>query len=323
MFPLQRPRRLREHPTLRNLVRETSVDPSHLIYPMFVSAEVRQETPIGAMPGVSEHTLDSAIKEIEPLYERGLRHYLLFGIPDHKDSQATGAYEENGIVQRTIRKVKQQFPEAVIFTDVCLCHYTDTGHCGVVKDNRIHNDASVDLLVRTALSHAQAGADFVSPSDMMDGRVLRIRQSLDQNGLGHVGVMAYAAKFASGFYGPFREAAHSAPQFGDRKSHQMDPANRREALKEMELDLEEGADILMVKPALSYLDIIREAADRFLVPIAAYNVSGEYSMVKAAGQKGWIDEKIVRDEVLLSIRRAGADIIITYFAKDIFLEKKN
>lgn len=323
MFPLQRPRRLREHPTIRSLVRETSVDPSHLIYPMFVSAEVRQESPISAMPGVSEHTLDSAMKEIGPLYERGLRHYLLFGIPDHKDAQATGAYEENGIVQRTIRKVKQLFPEAVVFTDVCLCHYTDTGHCGVIKDNRIHNDASVDLLVRTALSHAQAGADFVSPSDMMDGRVLSIRQSLDQNGLGHVGIMAYAAKFSSGFYGPFREAAHSAPQFGDRKSHQMDPANRREALKEMELDLEEGADILMVKPALSYLDIIREAADRFLVPIAAYNVSGEYSMVKATGQKGWIDEKVVRDEILLSIRRAGADIIITYFAKDIYLEKKD
>lgn len=323
MFPLQRPRRLREFATIRSLVRETSVDPSHLIYPMFVSAEVRQEAPISAMPGVSEHTLDSAMKEIEPLYERGLRHFLLFGIPDHKDAQATGAYEENGIVQRTIRKVKQLFPESVVFTDVCLCHYTDTGHCGVTRDHHIHNDASVELLVRTALSHAQAGADFISPSDMMDGRVLRIRQALDQSGLGHVGIMAYSAKFASGFYGPFREAAHSAPQFGDRKSHQMDPANRREALKEMELDLEEGADILMVKPALSYLDIIREAADRFLTPIAAYNVSGEYSMVKAAGQKGWIDEKVVRDEILLSIRRAGADIIITYFAKDIFLEKKH
>lgn len=288
---------------------------------MFISAEIKHETPIQAMPGISEHTIDSALKEIESLYEKGLRHYLLFGVPNHKDAKASGAYEEKGIVQTSIRKIKATFPEAVIFTDVCLCGYTDHGHCGVIRDSIIHNDASVELLTMSALSHAEAGADFVAPSDMMDGRILRIRETLDKNGFENVGILSYAAKFASGFYGPFREAAHSAPQFGDRKSHQMDPANRKEALREMQLDVEEGADMLMVKPALSYLDIIREGADRFLLPMAAYNVSGEYSMVKAAAQKGWIDEKIVRDEILLSIRRAGADILITYFAKDILQEK--
>jgi len=248
-----------------------------------------------------------------------LHQFLIFGSPQSKDDKASGAYDENGIVQQAVRKIRSQFPGAVIFTDVCLCAFTDHGHCGVVRDGLIHNDASVELLTRTALSHAQAGADFVAPSDMMDGRVLRIRQTLDEHGFDNIGILSYAAKFASAFYGPFREAAHSAPQFGDRKSHQMDPANRREALREMQMDLEEGADILMIKPALAYLDLIREASNRFLVPIAAYNVSGEYSMVKAAAQKGWVDEAQIRAEILLSIRRAGANIIITYFARDLAL----
>ncbi len=273
------------------------------------------------MPGISEYGLDSAVREIVFLYENGLRHFLLFGSPDQKDDRASGAYSESGIVQRALRQIKKELPESIVFTDVCLCPYTDHGHCGVVRDGKILNDESLELLAKTALSHAQAGADFVAPSDMMDGRVLAIRRILDEHGLQDTGILSYAAKFSSAFYGPFREAAHSAPKFGDRKSHQMDPANRREALKEMETDIEEGADMIMVKPALSYLDILREARDRFLVPIVAYNVSGEYSLIKAAAQNGWVDGKLIRDEVLLSIRRAGADIIITYFAKELALEK--
>jgi porphobilinogen synthase len=293
------------------------------VYPLFISAQVAKESPIESMPGISEWGLETAVNEIGLLSEKGLRYFLIFGIPDHKDDRATGAYDENGIVQKAILRLKERVPEAVIFTDVCLCAYTDHGHCGVVRNGRIDNDQSVQLLAETALSHARAGADFVAPSDMMDGRVRVIRTILDENGFPDVGILSYAAKFASAFYGPFREAAHCAPQFGDRKSHQMDPANRREALKEMETDIEEGADMIMVKPALSYLDIIHEARERFLVPVAAYNVSGEYSILKAAGQRGWIDEKAVRDEMLLSIRRAGADFIITYFAKEIVLEKEN
>jgi len=273
------------------------------------------------MPGVSEYGLDRAVREIVFLFEKGLGHFLLFGTPDRKDDRASSAYSENGIVQRAVRQIKKELPESVVFTDVCLCGYTDHGHCGVLRDGKIHNDESVALLAKTAVSHAHAGADFVAPSDMMDGRVLAIRRALDESGLQDTGILSYAAKFASAFYGPFREAAHSAPKFGDRKSHQMDPANRREALKEMETDIEEGADMIMVKPALSYLDILLEARQRFLVPIVAYNVSGEYSLIKAAAQKGWVDGKLVRDEVLLSIRRAGADIIITYFAKELALEK--
>jgi porphobilinogen synthase len=320
MFPSHRPRRLRRNASIRNLVRETFVDRNRLIYPFFVTEGSRRQMPIDSMPGVFQFSMDGALSECMPLYERGISHYLIFGIPEKKDEQATSAYKENGIVQQMVRKMKKEMPDAVIFTDVCLCGYTSHGHCGVVRDGAINNDESVELLARTALSHAQAGADFVAPSDMMDGRVAAIRRTLDENKLQDVGILSYAAKFASAFYGPFREAAHSAPKFGDRKSHQMDPANRLEALKEMQSDVEEGADIIMVKPALSYLDIIREAKNRFLVPVAAYNVSGEYSMVKAAAQNGWIDEKSVRDEVLLSIRRAGADMIITYFAKDIALE---
>ena len=320
MYPSQRPRRLRSNPSIRNLVRETTIDKSRLIYPLFIASTSVKETPIDAMPGICQFNVEGALEEIGLLYERGIGHFLIFGVPDHKDDRATGAYEEKGIVQTAIRRIKEEIPGAMIFTDVCLCAYTDHGHCGVVQDGKIHNDASVELLARTALSHAQAGADFVAPSDMMDGRVSMIRKLLDEHGFEETGILSYAAKFASAFYGPFREAAHSAPQFGDRKSHQMDPANRREALKEMEMDIEEGADMIMVKPALSYLDIIREAHHRFLVPIAAYNVSGEYSMVHAAAQKGWIDGKAVRDEMLLSMSRAGADIIITYFAKEIAVE---
>ncbi|MCI0414341.1 porphobilinogen synthase [bacterium] len=322
MYPTHRPRRLRKNPIVRSLIRETSVDKQRLIYPIFVAETSHRRTPVDAMPGISQFNLEGALEECVPLYEKGMRHFLIFGIPDRKDDLASSAYDENGVVQMTIRKMKQEIRDCVIFTDVCLCAYTSHGHCGVIKDGVICNDASVKLIARTALSHAQAGADFVAPSDMMDGRVGAIRQTLDENGLQDVGILSYAAKFSSAFYGPFREAAQSAPQFGDRKTHQMDPANRLEALKEMQTDIEEGADIIMVKPALSYLDIIREAKNRFLVPIAAYNVSGEYSMVKAAALRGWVDEKMVRDEILLSIRRAGADIIITYFAKDLALEEK-
>jgi porphobilinogen synthase len=320
MYPVHRPRRLRKNPTIRSLVRETTLERGRLIYPIFVTEGSRKETPVEAMPGISQFNLDGVLSECVPLFDRGISHFLLFGIPENKDANASSAYDDRGIVQRTIKKMKEELPAAVIFTDVCLCAYTDHGHCGVIQDGVIANDESVDLLARMALSHAQAGADFVAPSDMMDGRVFGIRKILDENGLQDTGILSYAAKYSSAFYGPFREAAHSAPQFGDRKTHQMDPANRLEALKEMESDIEEGADIIMVKPALPYLDVIREARNRFLVPIAAYNVSGEYSMVKAAALRGWIDEKMVRDELLLSIRRAGADMIITYFARDIALE---
>ncbi|PWT91976.1 MAG: porphobilinogen synthase [Acidobacteria bacterium] len=320
MYPLHRPRRLRVNAQIRNLVRETSIQKSQLIYPMFIYESGPKETPIDSMPGVSQFNITAAIKEASSLYEKGIRYFLLFGIPDRKDDHASSAYISNGVIQQTIKKLKSEIPEAIIFTDVCLCGYTDHGHCGVIENGKIDNDRSVEILAKTALSHAEAGADFVAPSDMMDGRVLAIRKILDENSFQDVGLLSYAAKFSSSFYGPFRDAAHSAPKFGDRKTHQMDPGNRREALKEMESDLEEGADMLMVKPALAFLDIIREAKDRFLVPIVAYNVSGEYSLVKAAAQKGWIDEKAVRDEILLSMRRAGADIIITYFAKDIAFE---
>lgn len=320
MYPIHRPRRLRKNPAVRALVRETSVPLTSLIYPFFVAEGFSTEKPIEAMPGVSQHSIDSALKETTKLFEKGVKSFIVFGLPAKKDERATSAYDEKGIVQQMVRKMRKEMPDAVLFTDVCLCQFTDHGHCGVLRDGIILNDESVDLLAKTALSHAAAGADFVAPSDMMDGRVAGIRKTLDSYGHEDVGILSYAAKFSSAFYGPFREAAHSSPKFGDRKTHQMDPANRREALKEMRMDLEEGADMLMVKPALSYLDIISDARENFEVPIAAYNVSGEYSMVKAGAQKGWIDERLVRDEILLSIRRAGADLIITYFAKDIALE---
>jgi porphobilinogen synthase len=320
MYPTHRPRRLRRTPGIRSMIRETNISLDQLIYPLFVNATVVDQRPVAAMPGVVEWSVSGAVAEISMLYKDGLHQFMIFGSPDRKDDRASSAYDEAGVVQTVLHRIREKVPDAILFTDVCLCGYTDHGHCGVIRDGKIHNDASVELLAQTALSHAKAGADFVAPSDMMDGRVAAMRQTLDQNGLEDVGILSYAAKFASAYYGPFREAAHSAPKFGDRKSHQMDPANRREALKEMELDIAEGADMVMVKPALAYLDIIREAHDRFVVPIAAYNVSGEYAMIKAAAQNGWIDEKAVRDESLLAMRRAGADIIITYFAKDIATE---
>lgn len=319
MFPLHRYRRLRKSASVRNLVRETSLDKSRLIYPLFITS-ASTDTPVDSMPGIYQYSIGSALKESELLYEHGIRNFLIFGLPSRKDERASEAYDENGIVQRAVKSMKKNLPESVLFTDVCLCGYTDHGHCGLVQNGKIDNDESVEVLARTALSHAAAGTDFVAPSDMMDGRVIVIRKKLDENGFQDTGILSYAAKFASAFYGPFREAAHSAPQFGDRKTHQMDPANRREALKEIQSDIEEGADMVIIKPALAYLDLIREASDRFLIPIVAYSVSGEYSLVKAAGQKGWIDEKQVRDEILLALRRAGANIIITYFAKDIALE---
>jgi porphobilinogen synthase len=320
MYPTHRPRRLRRNAAVRSLVRETRLDWSQLIYPVFVAETDVRQTPVESMPGIYQFNIDGLIKECSPLYEKGIRSFLFFGLPAQKDEKASSAYDERGIVQEALRRMRKEFPEAILFTDVCLCEYTSHGHCGVVKNGIIANDESVELIARTALTHAQAGADFIAPSDMMDGRVGAIRKILDDNGFIDIGILSYAAKYSSAFYGPFREAAHSAPQFGDRKTHQMDPANRLEALKEMQSDLEEGADMIMVKPALPYLDIIREARDRFNVPVAAYNVSGEYSMVKAAARNGWVNEKAIRDEILLSIRRAGADIIITYFARDLALE---
>jgi porphobilinogen synthase len=320
MYPTHRPRRLRRNLSVRSLVRETRLDWSQLIYPLFIAETNVRQTPVESMPGINQFSIDGAIGECMPLYEKGIRSFILFGLPREKDEKASQAYDDKGIVQQALRRMRKEFPEAILFTDVCLCEYTSHGHCGIIKEGIIANDETVDLLARTSLSHADAGADFIAPSDMMDGRVGAIRKILDENKFTDIGIMAYSAKYSSAFYGPFREAAHSTPQFGDRKTHQMDPANRLEAIKEMEADLEEGADIIMVKPALSYLDIIREAKDRFRVPVAAYNVSGEYSMVKAAAQNGWVTEKAIRDEILLSIRRAGADIIITYFARDLALE---
>ena len=268
------------------------------------------------MPGVHQMSVDQIVRECVDVKTLGIPAVILFGIPEHKDEVGSGAYDENGIVQRAIRAIKKEVPELVVITDVCLCEYTSHGHCGIVRGNEILNDESVELLVRESLTHVQAGADMVAPSDMFDGRVRAIRAGLDQSGFTGIPIMSYAAKYASGFYGPFREAAESTPQFGDRRSHQMDPANSDEAMREVELDIHEGADIIMVKPALPYLDIVRRVKDKFGVPTAAYNVSGEYSMIKAAGRLGWIDEQRVMLEVLTGIKRAGADLILTYFAKD-------
>lgn len=316
MFPISRPRRLRQSETLRNMVRETDLKPSDLIYPMFVIEGHDIKNPVQSMPGVEQLSLDRLLPEIEEVARRGIPSVLLFGIPAQKDSRASEAYNPKGIVQEAVRIIKQEFPQLVVVTDVCLCEYTDHGHCGVVEDGRILNDPTLDLLARTALSHAEAGADIVAPSDMMDGRVAAIRQKLDENGFADTVIMSYAVKYASAFYGPFRDAAGSAPQFGDRKTHQMDPANVREAIKEVELDLAEGADMVMVKPALSYLDVIQKVKESTQVPVACYNVSGEYAMVKAAARAGWIDERKVVLELLTSMKRAGADLILTYHAKD-------
>jgi len=315
-FPIYRPRRLRRNAKLRDLVSETSLSPKNFIYPLFIAPGKNQARPIGSMPGVAQLSVDRAIRECEEAFDLGVPAVILFGIPERKDAVGSEAYAENGIVQQAIRAVKEKLPELLVITDVCLCEYTDHGHCGVVKNGAVDNDATLELLAQEALSHARAGADMVAPSDMMDGRVGAIRQLLDENGFVGTPIMSYAAKYASGFYGPFREAAESTPRFGDRRSYQMDPANADEALREVQLDIEEGADIVMVKPALAYLDIIYRVKQRFGYPVAAYNVSGEFSMIKAAGQNGWIEEERIMMEVLLAIKRAGADMILSYFAKD-------
>ncbi len=314
-FPVHRKRRLRATESLRSLVRETRLDPAQFVLPLFVvpGEGVRKE--IGAMPGNFQLSIDQLLNECADLESLGIGGIILFGIPETKDEQASGAYDDNGIVQSAVRALKSEYPKLTVITDVCNCEYTSHGHCGKIVDDDVDNDATLEWLAKSAVSHARAGADIVAPSDMMDGRVAAIRKALDDNGFQKTPILSYAAKFASVFYGPFREAAESAPQFGDRRSYQMDPPNAREAIHEMELDLEEGADMLMVKPAMPYLDIIREARSRFNVPIAAYQVSGEFSMIMAAVRNGWLDCERAILESLTSIHRAGAGIILTYFAK--------
>lgn len=314
--PRDRLRRLRRTEGLRTLVRETRLAVEDLIYPLFLRPGRGLREPISAMPGQFRLTVDRLEAEVEEALRLGIRAVLLFGTAAHKDPEAREAWAPDGLVPQAIRRLKAMAPEMVVITDVCLCAYTDHGHCGVVRDGQVDNDATLPLLARMAVSHAAAGADLVAPSAMMDGQVRAIREALDEAGFPHVGIMAYSAKFASAFYGPFREAADSAPRFGDRRGYQMDPANAREALREIERDIAQGADIVMVKPALAYLDVIRQARQRFDHPIAAYNVSGEYSMVKAAAAMGWLDETRAMLEILTAIKRAGADLIITYFAKE-------
>jgi porphobilinogen synthase len=315
-FPQMRLRRLRRSEALRALIRETKVEVGDLIYPLFVVEGNKIKQEISSMPGQYRLSSDLLPKEAEDIARLGIPAIILFGIPQKKDEIGSSAYHPKGVIQQAIRAIKKATPELLVVTDVCLCEYTSHGHCGVVVDGYVDNDKTLELLAKTALSHAQAGADMVAPSDMMDGRIKAIRQALDGNGFQNIPVMAYAAKYASAFYGPFREAAESAPQFGDRRSYQMDPPNWREALREVEQDIAEGADIVMVKPALPYLDVIRKVRDTFNHPLAAYSVSGEYAMVKAAAQQGWLDEKGIVLEMLTAIKRAGADIIITYYAKE-------
>lgn len=316
VFPEYRPRRLRQNENIRALVRETQLSPAQLIYPVFVMPGKGKREEITSMPGIFRVSVDQLGKEAKECLDAGVRSVILFGLPEEKDPMGSGAHAKDGIIQRAIREMKNKAPEITVSTDVCLCEYTDHGHCGCLINKQVDNDATLEILAKTALSHAQAGADMVAPSDMMDGRVAEIRSVLDENDYHMIPIMSYAVKYASFFYGPFREAADCAPQFGDRRSYQMDPANSREALREATLDVEEGADILMVKPAVAYLDIISRLRDEFDLPIAAYHVSGEYAMIKAAAEKGWIDGEKVMAETLLSIRRAGADIILTYFAKE-------
>ena len=315
-FPTQRPRRLRRSEGLRGLVRETRLTAAGLIYPMFVCQGTNVRKEVSSMPGVHQQSADQIVEECREVEALGLPGVILFGLPESKDARGTSSLSAQGVVQRAIEAIRKANLKLLVITDVCLCEYTDHGHCGVIEDCDVANDATLPILAEQALSHARAGADIVAPSDMMDGRVAAIRETLDEHKFGNIAILAYAAKYCSGFYGPFREAADSAPQFGDRRSYQMDPANAREALKEVALDLEEGADMVMVKPALPYLDVIRRVRDTFDVPVGAYNVSGEYAMVKAAAQKGWLDEKRVVLEILTGIQRAGADIILTYHAKD-------
>ncbi|HMH51521.1 MAG TPA: porphobilinogen synthase [Candidatus Acidoferrum sp.] len=311
-----RPRRLREKPLLRRMVRETTLSVDDFVYPLFVTHGRSVREPISAMPGQFRVSIDELLKEAKDAAGMGIPAILLFGVPAEKDARASEAYAEDGIIQQAVRAVKDRVPDLLVITDVCLCEYTSHGHCGIVEDGTVRNDPTLELLARTAVSHAEAGADVVAPSDMMDGRVAAIREALDEASYIDTPIMAYSAKYASAFYGPFREAAGSAPQFGDRRGYQMDPANGIEAMREIALDVDEGADIIMVKPALPYLDIISRAKADFGLPLAAYSVSGEYAMIKAAGQLGWLDEKRAMMEALTSIRRAGADIVITYFAKD-------
>ncbi|MBI4468652.1 MAG: porphobilinogen synthase [Acidobacteria bacterium] len=315
-FPIHRPRRLRRNESLRRMVRETSLTPADFILPLFVCAGYGVRREIASMPGCHQISVDQVVGECREIAELGVPAVLLFGLPERKDEQGSQASAERGPVQEAVRAIKSAALDLIVITDVCLCEYTSHGHCGIVEGGDVVNDSTLDLLAREALSHVRAGADIVAPSDMMDGRVQAIRGALDGNGFDHISIMSYAAKYCSGFYGPFREAADSAPQFGDRRSYQMDPANGREALKEVAMDIEEGADLVMIKPALAYFDLIRQVRDRFVVPVVAYNVSGEYAMVKAAARNGWLDERRVVMEILTGIKRAGADLIITYHAKD-------
>jgi porphobilinogen synthase len=317
VFPQLRLRRLRRAETLRALVRESHVDVGDLVYPMFVieGESIKQE--ISSMPGIFRFSPDELAPEVEEIARLNIPAVILFGIPEHKDEVGSSAYDPEGVIRKAIKRIKKSVPDLLVITDVCLCEYTSHSHCGVIVNGYVDNDQTLSLLAKMALSHAEAGADIVAPSDMMDGRVKAIREILDRNGFQQIPILTYAAKYASAFYGPFREAAKSTPQFGDRRSYQMDPPNVREALREVEQDISEGADIIMVKPALAYLDVIRRARDIFHYPIAAYNVSGEYAMVKAAAQQGWVDEQRVVMEILTAIKRAGADIILTYHAKEV------
>ena len=315
-FPRQRLRRLRQTENLRKLVRETMLSPDDFIYPLFVTHGKGIKKEIPSMPGNYQQSIDNIVKDAKEAYSLGILAVILFGIPEHKDQLGTEAYSKKGIIQQAIKAIKDKTPELIVITDVCLCEYTSHGHCGVIKNGKILNDPTLQLLAKEAVSHAKAGADIVAPSDMMDGRVSAIRNALDKENFIDTPIMSYAAKYASSFYGPFRDAAESTPKFGDRRTYQMDPANAREAIREVALDIDEGADIVMVKPALSYLDIIYRVKNEFSLPVAAYNVSGEFSIIKAGAKLGWIDEKRMMIEVLTSIKRAGADLILTYFAKE-------
>ncbi|MBS4022149.1 MAG: porphobilinogen synthase [Dethiobacter sp.] len=315
-FPVNRPRRLRRTEALRSMVRETQLSVRNLIYPLFVTHGERVKDSIASMPGVYQMSVDEIVREAGECLGLGIAAVILFGLPAYKDEKGSSAYDQEEVLQQAVAALKRAYPELIVITDVCLCEYTSHGHCGLISGDDVENDTTLNLLSRTALSHARAGADIVAPSDMMDGRVEAIRSTLDEHGFSHIPILSYAVKYASAFYGPFRDAAGSVPQFGDRRSYQMDPANIREALKETEQDIAEGADMVIVKPAMAYMDVIRAVKENTNVPVAAYNVSGEYSMVKAAAQNGWIDEKRVVLEILTGIKRAGADLIITYFAKD-------
>jgi porphobilinogen synthase len=317
MFPQFRARRIRGNEIFRRMVSETALSVNDLVYPMFSAFGRGIKKEISSMPGIYQQSIEHIVAEAQEVYALGIPAVILFGIPETKDAVGSDAYSDSGIIQETIRAIKREVPGLAVITDVCMCEYTDHGHCGIIKDGDVDNDSTLELLAREALTHARAGADMVAPSDMMDGRVAAIRKELDENGFDRIPIMSYAVKYASGYYGPFREAAESTPQFGDRRSYQMDPANRLEALREAASDIEEGADIIMVKPGLPYLDILRDLRNEFNLPLAVYNVSGEYSMVKAAAAQDWIDEERVVLETMLGFKRAGADIIITYHAKDV------